>query len=140
VPAHAAAITPTPQARNLRTGSFDNARLNSHQSQRITGGPSCITNPWVDSRARHTVAQRDVAGVIHGNATHPPIGRIRCVGTLLIDERGAGGHCTTARVSKLIPSHACDIAPGVDGVIYDQSFVTIRKGAVCEPVHQAVTE
>src|SRR5207244_13038908 len=74
----------------------------SSDLQRISHLPPRIADPRVRTAAGNAVAQADVAGRVHGDASHPAIIGVRGVSALLIDGGRAAG------AANLVPAHAED--------------------------------
>src|SRR5882724_1791835 len=117
---HRRVIAPTGTGRQLHTGSIDNGALTQgHLARRVAGRPPGVADSRTDIHSiDDTVAEGHVAGVIHGDATHPTMHAvIRSIGALLEDG------VLTVGPPDLVPAHARHAGESLDRLVGHQSFI-----------------
>jgi len=86
VDGHHAVIAPAIEGRCLGAGAGNQCRFALWQGpQRVANQTTGVENRRRDRAARHAVADRDVARLVHCNAPHPAAVAARRVGSLLIN-------------------------------------------------------
>src|SRR5262249_30748040 len=123
---------PAVQRRPLRAGTCDDRSLGAQLAQRVTGCSYRVTDGWISGAARYAISERDIANVIHCDASHPSILAVRRICPLLIHKR------CSAWVAQLVPAHADSTGSG-DRVVDDERFV-VTKISIRETIHQAIAE
>ncbi len=116
---HHAIIAPTGSVVGLRATPSNEGLLSLGQRTRcVTGQAAGIPNRRIRCTTGNTVAQRHVAGNVHGNAAHPAVIGVRCIGALLVDAP------TATAIAQFIPADAGAIAAvRIHGVIDHQRLV-----------------
>src|ERR1035437_2171105 len=84
----------------------------------------------VNRAAGNTVAEGDIAGVIHSDASHPAVGRIGRVSALL---ENAG---RAAWASQFVPPHS---ARAADRMVDHERFM-IAEVTICQAIHKPISE
>src|SRR6185369_6479116 len=115
-----AVVAPAARAVELGPRPLDDARLLPHLSERVGGVARHVPDRRPRREARHAVAERDVAGLVHRDAAHPPmVAVVRTVGALLVD-----APLTAGVLAQLVPAHAGAVAAHVDRVGGDDGLVS----------------
>src|SRR5207247_11388274 len=88
VDGHHTVIAPASGRVGLRAGSGGHTAFAlCDRAERIPGKTAGKPDRGRQSNPRYTEAERKIAGGIHGGAAHPAMIAVRCVGSLLIDDR-----------------------------------------------------
>ena len=95
--------------------------------------PAGVTDLGIDSGAGGAKTDRQVAVLVHRSAAHPAPGRVRLVGALLKNRRGA------RHAAQLKPAYPCHPAR-THRIISHNRFVAVAELAIGEPEHQTVAD
>src|SRR4029450_3394861 len=83
---HVAVVAPAAERVQLAAGAHEEGRLSLRQlARRITRQTSRVADLWMDSCRRSAEADRQVAAVVHGGASHPAPSRAPLVGPSLAE-------------------------------------------------------
>src|SRR5258707_3888925 len=134
-------VAPSMQAARLRPAAGLEQSLGLESSERIARQPPGVVHTRILGAARGAVAQSNVAGLVHGNTTHPARRAVRRVGCLL-HHRGR----TAGEIAQLIPADPHDLtslgAAHLDAMIDHRSLGGARRGtaSIGEALHEAIGE
>src|ERR1043166_5614247 len=135
-------IAPAVQRLELRTCTLDDANLTAEFAQRVARRAAGVANSGIQIVARYAVADSEVAGLVHGRASHPAVIAVgRRVGALLIQQR-SGARKRPAAVAQFVPAHAglAGAAAGRRDRMIDDQRLVVTEVTVSETVHEPVAE
>src|SRR5262244_604004 len=105
---HGAIIPPPAQTSCLRSRAFLNTCFNCQDARGISRSATGVANTGVEVVTGDTIAEREIAHLVHGDTAHPAVGRVRRISSLLSKNWDPVRHGLAGRNDEFVPARGRD--------------------------------